>query len=58
MSNVHFCRDKETNEKDMLGCGESPTEEMWGRGEAMAIEEELFANFTTIDQSPGITNNL
>lgn len=45
-------RDKEANEKDMLGCGESPTEEMWGRGEAMAIEEELCANFTAVAQSP------
>jgi hypothetical protein len=36
-----------------IEAGESPTEEMWGHGEAMAMEEELCANLAEIDNSPG-----
>ena len=49
-------RDREASEKDPLKClegGESPTEEMWGHGEAMAMEEELSANLAEIDKTPG-----
>ncbi|CAH1407323.1 unnamed protein product [Nezara viridula] len=44
-------RDTEANEKDILGSGESPSEEMWGRGEALC-DEELCSSFAHIDKSP------
>ncbi|XP_066903015.1 uncharacterized protein [Halyomorpha halys] len=44
-------RDKEANEKDVLGSGESPSEEMWGRGEALC-DEDLCTSFAHIDKSP------
>jgi len=50
-------RDKEATEKDEMVCGgagESPIDEMWGRGEAMALEDEVAATISQVDQSPSL----
>ncbi|XP_073985877.1 uncharacterized protein isoform X4 [Rhodnius prolixus] len=62
-------RDKLSSEKVRLGCSpeeedtanldEEDEETMWGRGEAMALDEQLpCANMPELDQSPGLRSVL